>query len=251
MGSLGHLQFEYELCPEVFGARPGWGPLVLAPDTNVLIDLVAEFDRVESTFGFRGEHVRLLSEAAGDRIDALRALFVLWFWRDLRFYVPAGYVTDSHSKKLAPDRVAERERVVTSLEEDLFARGGLERSGHNDAYDETPEAWCEADREARHLADRAAGRITGLIQGNDGVLTADAAAAGCHVFLTEDTGVLKRAARLRSIAGIAAMSPAGLLEALAKSGEFDEPRMSNGGLVPDLQSLAHFYGLIDSDDRAN
>jgi hypothetical protein len=97
------------------------------------------------------------------------------------------------------------------------------------------------------MADRAHDRITALIPGNDGSLAADAAASGCHVFLTEDVRILKRAPRLRAIAGIVAMGPGELLDALGDAGELQENWMSNGGLAPDLQSFAHFYGLVGEE----
>jgi hypothetical protein len=186
VGALSHLQFEYELCPALFAGRSGWGPLLIAPDTNILIDLVNEFERVEGTFGFRGEHLQLLNEGGGDRIDALRALFVLWFWRDVRFYVPAGYLTDSKAKELSPERASQRNRALDALGQDLLSRGGLERHSHDENGEPTPDSWLRADVRARDLAHRAHDSITALVPGNDGSLVADAAASGCHVFLTED-----------------------------------------------------------------
>ncbi len=50
-GGLSHPQFEYESARAVFGIREGWGPLLIAPDTNLLIDLVEAYDSVESHFG--------------------------------------------------------------------------------------------------------------------------------------------------------------------------------------------------------
>ena len=39
-GSLNHAQFEYERIRSVVGNRRGWGPLLITPDTNILISLV-------------------------------------------------------------------------------------------------------------------------------------------------------------------------------------------------------------------
>lgn len=241
-GGLSHPQFEYDRARAVFGSRPGHGPLLIAPDTNLLIDLVDAFDQVESHFGLagplpRGDH--------DDPVAALRDLFALWFFRDVRWVVDDEYLLDAR-KPLSPERRRGRERVVAALRADLADRGGLERATANWDLDADTRAelaaWRADDEHRRRSAAALAPRIEALLPRADGRLVAGAVRAGCHVFLTEDRGILGRGPRLFAW-GIAALRPGELLDRLEAAGELDSGRADNGGLVPDLRSLAHFYAL--------
>lgn len=123
-GPQGRVQFDYARAPRIFGGRQGHGPLLLAPDTTELIRLVDKFDDLEGSFGFDG---RLLRGEWTDPTHALGDLFAIWFWRDVRFLIPDGYLTNSRSKPLSAERLKSRRRVLDALRADLFARGGVAR----------------------------------------------------------------------------------------------------------------------------
>jgi hypothetical protein len=236
---LSHPQFEYDRARAVFGNRSGWGPLLILPDTNLLIHLVEAFDSVESHFGIPiplppGDH--------NDPVAALRDLFALWFHRDLRWVVSEQYLHDA-SKPLSERRQADRRRVLDALHRDLMSRGGTQRASveWDLADDERAayEQWCADDEHSRRSATALTTRAEELLPGYDGRLAADALRQGCHVFLTEDRGILKRAGVLFGW-GLTAMRPGTLLDRLDEAGEF---RPDSSGLVPDLLSLAQFYAI--------
>jgi hypothetical protein len=87
-----------------------------------------------------------------------------------------------------------------------------------------------------------ADRVEWPLRGTAGRLVAAALRTGCHVFLTEDRGILARAQQLFAW-GIAAMRPAALLGELDAAGELSTGGPFADGLVPDLLSLARFYAL--------
>lgn len=105
---LGHEGFQYDACPQVFLNRRGIGPLIVSPDTCVLIDLLNGGEAIDGlAFGFGSEGPLefgpLLDGDWTSRRDAIDDLMRLWFWRDIRFFVSDIYVNDS--KKPLPDRV--------------------------------------------------------------------------------------------------------------------------------------------------
>jgi hypothetical protein len=79
----------------------------------------------------------------------------------------------------------------------------------------------------------------------DGVLVRAALTAGVHVFLSADRHVLSRAQDLARFS-LAVMKPGELLEALDASGELAR-RAYEDLLIPDLQSLGHFYKIVPQD----
>jgi hypothetical protein len=223
----------------VFGNRAGWGPLLIAPDTNLLIHLVEAFDAVESPFGIP---TALPADDHDDPVAALRDLFALWFHRDLRWVVSEQYLHDA-LKPLSEQRLADRRRVLDALHSDLVSRGGIERASTEwDLTDDeraTYERWCADDEHSRTSATPFATRAENLLPGYDRRLVGDALRQGCHVFLMEDRGTLKRADVLFGW-GLAAMRPSTLLDRLDEAGTFPP---DPSGLIPDLSSLAHFYAI--------
>jgi hypothetical protein len=242
-GPLSHLQFEYRRSRSVFGSRGGWGPLLITPDTNILIDLVDAFDSVESHFGLAGP------VPPGDRedpVDALRELFALWFCRDVRWVISDLYLVDSR-KPLSTTRQADRERVLDALRLDLYDRGGLERAGvDRDLAEENCERlrdWIAEDAQAREAAKPLAVRAEHMLPGCDGRLVADALRLGSHVFLTEDCGILAHARSLFGW-GLSILRPSELLRSLEDTGELDDAFSGAGmDLVPDLLPLSRFYAI--------
>ena len=246
-GPLSHRQFEYDRARAVFGNRAGWGPLVITPDTNILIDLVDAFDSVESHFGVAGPL------PLGDRgicIDSLRELFALWFHRNVRWSVSDLYLADSRGKPLSAERRERRVKVLEALTADMRDRGGLERGiawweldGHER---EMIEGWITDDERARQLATGFALEVKRILDGIDGALVADALRLGSHVFLTEDRGILRKS-RLLYGWGLSVLRPCELLELLDAAGELGEGGIGASGyeLAPDLLSLARFYAIAE------
>lgn len=243
-GPLSHRQFEFDRTRAVFGNRDGWGPLLLAPDTNLLIHLVEALDSIESHFGIAGP---IPASDRTDPVDALRELFAHWFHRDIRWLIFESYLTDSR-KPLAADRTADRVRVLDALTMDLADRGGTDRASSvwdlDDDQRERLECWIAEDHSAREVATSFAAQAELLLPGYDGRLVGQALTTGCHVFLTEDRGILRHARTLFGW-GVSVLRPAELLGLLAEAGELNRDATEHH-LVPDLLPLARFYAIAQS-----
>lgn len=226
--------------PDPCGIRESsWlGALLIAPDTNLLIDLVDAFDFAESLFGIAGP------QPFGDRTDrvsALRDLFALWFHRDIRWVISPHYLDDA-KKPLSAVQRADRRRVMDALSQDLVERGGIHRGSYDWDLDDDERAdreqWGIDDERSRIAVEPFAAQAESMLAGHDGLLVADALRNGCHVFLTEDRGVLARAQILFGW-GIAILRPGELLDALDAGGELGPEAGAPGWkLAPDLSSLA-------------
>jgi hypothetical protein len=246
-GVLSHPQFEYSRCRAVFGNRAGWGPLLIMPDTNVLIDLVDAYDSVKSHFGIAGA---LPTRDRESPVEALRDLFALWFHRDIRWALSEHYVHDSRKKKLPVAVRAARHRVLDALRADMRDRGGLDRNlvwwEHDDPMHAQLEAWCQDDDHARATVEPFAIQAENLLPGVDGKLVGDALRVGAHVFLTEDRGILRKSHLLYAW-GLSVLRPGELLDTLDDAGELGESGIGGPGfeLPPDLLSLSRFYAIAD------
>lgn len=229
----------------VFGDRRGVGPLIICPDTNILIHLYENLDSVDVGVGLIAGP--LIEDKWPTTVDAIRDLLGVWWWRDLRFWVdPALHMRDAR-KPIRPDRRRAREIAVDELSQDFFERGGFDcilpegiRAAdpvcqvHLDTAPAPPETPTPPD-EPRWP--------TGEL---DRQLARGALSAGCHVFLTEDTDVLKCHPTLLA-RGMAVLRPADLLSALDAAGEL-EPVESPDGLLPDLSALSRFYSLRSPEE---
>jgi hypothetical protein len=121
--ACGRPGFWRERTPAVFGHRAGIGPLIVAPDTNILISLRQEIDEVEGGAGL------IIGPQWSDRgrpVDSLRDLLQLWWWRDVRFWVCPLHLRDAR-KPLSEERRAAREAAVRELERDFFERATSKR----------------------------------------------------------------------------------------------------------------------------
>lgn len=226
---------------DVFLGREGEGPLIVCPDTNILIWIVNEMERFEEKIGL--VTAPLLGGNWDDPVEAIADLLHLWQFRDIRFFVSDHYLSDG---KLSPERRKVRERVVRELSLDFAMRGGF-----NAAIDDV-----EAEDEDRRFLSRgcplhppATPRYLPALShwphAKDRPLLADALASGCHVFLTCDRGVLA-CAREFARCGLAIMTPGELLERLDRDNQLDA--------VPewpiDLDSVARFYGIAVAVEEA-
>lgn len=245
----GHLGFWYRFTPEVFLGRRGVGPLLVASDTDVLIEFVdalCELD--EGPFleppSFSG------SWSGGERAPAVVDLIHLWYHRDVRFLISETYMIDS-KKPLDEHRVRIRERVVKELYFDCFGlRGGVETRLPDILDDDLREAIaldetaCPIHPRLPPIATRFAGPMADIpwpTGRRDRQLVADALGRGCHVFLTYDRGILKRAAAFARC-GLAIMTPA---ELFARLDATDELYSWYSPLI-DLDTLTRIWKISES-----
>jgi hypothetical protein len=178
-----------------------------------------------------------LPELWDDPVRALHDVFMLWFWRDVRFYLPAGQMSDG---RLTVERARSRQSILDVFAEDFWERGGFSRASRvmgepiKDGADlQISKRWSAT------LAQALPGKM-------DGVLVRAALHAGAHVFLTTDAGIRRRAADMARFS-LAIMSPRELLVTLSASGELSRVS-SDEALIPDLKSLAHFYAIFPQGD---
>lgn len=235
-GGMSHAQFGYDATPSVFFQRTGWGPLIACLDTNLLIDLARNHDEVGGSFGFDARG--FCPDLWDDPIRALHDVFLLWFWRDVRFFLPPEQMDDG---RLTADRARSRQSILDAFSQDFVERGAFSRASHLAGQDiergldlVIPMEWPDS------LAAVLPAKM-------DGVLVRAALDAGVHVFLTADGRDILRRARDLARFSLAVMRPDQLLRALDASGEL--ARIPLGQIPsPDLQSLAHFYAVFPQDE---
>jgi len=231
---MSHEQFDYERTPALFSPRVCWGPLIITLDTNLLIHLAQNVDQVAGSFGIEERFQRELWD---DPVPALHDLFALWFWRDVRFYLPPVQLDDG---QLDAHRLRERRSVLEAFAQDFWERGGTSRAttydDHDDATFDDESLLPRADQAPLWPPFR-----DSLPRGMDGVLIEEARKAAAHVFVTEDRRVLRKAASISPVIRI--LRPGAVLTELQATGELHFNRSASLP-VPDLQSLAHFYAVV-------
>lgn len=237
--------FQYDRSPAVFGARRGLGPLVVAPDANILIHMHENLETAEELVGLNWGP--LVADEWLTVPDAIRDLLGVWWWRDIRFWVdPDVLLHDARGGAMPADRAAARRRTVRAWEKDFWARGGFDID--SELCCELPEGWGWLSH-AEHTGSFAApvlGEPRWPKGSLDRRLVRSAFDAGCHVFLTEDKDVLRCHPTLLPL-GMAVMRPQDLLVELDGSDEL-EPIGSPFGPSPDMQALATFYELMSPAD---
>ena len=241
--ALGHDGFTYASSPQLFHSLEGTGPLIVLPDTSVLIDLVQgggdALDELGTVLTDPDGIVfgPVLDGAWGDRRAAIDDVIRLWFWRDIRFYISPIYQRDSN-KPLDDRRMQERQRVVDAMAQDFWSRGGFDQhSADDDALS------------ARAMRGRTPGGTMSLLEHRrwpsgerDALLLREAIEVGCHVFLTEDKGILGCAETGRAY-GLAVLRPAQMLELLDQAGELST---TQAPLLPDLMCMSRYLEMFDT-----
>lgn len=172
---------------------PGYhGPLVVALDSNILIDL-----REHGNELLNGEASND-GLAYEDELLALGTLIDIWLLRDIRFIVTPRSRTDA--KRLTDRFLATRGPAIDALAESLAFQYG-------DWTVPVPSDFDELD---------VRGSVDGLPDGADRELVGEAQAVGAHVFLTRDREILDRAV----IRGqpLAIMAPAALADEMVRAG---------------------------------
>lgn len=168
------------------------GPLVVALDSNVLIDLQEHGNLV-----LNGEVPAKVDAEYANDLAGLGDILNLWLLRDIRFVVTPRSLTDA--KRLSQRFIDRRLHTVEAIAESLAFQFG-------DWTYPPPTEWL-----GRHL-----GTETGLPLGADRDLVLEAQAVGAHVFLTRDKLVIKRV----SLSGppMAVVPPAWLADELVSAG---------------------------------
>jgi hypothetical protein len=144
------------------------GPLVVALDSTVLIDLQKYgAAMLDETIDPTTEPSYL------EELEALGGILNLWMFRDIRFIVTPRSLTDAKRSTERFER--ERSRAVEALAQALAFQQG-------DWTTEPP-----SDRTIQGV-----GVESGLPDGPDRDLVLEAQAVGAHVFLTRDKRILRR-----------------------------------------------------------
>jgi hypothetical protein len=168
------------------------GPLVVALDSSILIDLQ--------------EHGRALVDGEApygdaeyqEELGALGLLIDMWLLRDIRFIATPRSRTDA--KRMTERFIATRGPAIDALAESLaFQYGDRTVAVPSDFEDLFPR-----------------GEIRGLPDSADRDLVAEAQSVGAHVFLTRDHAILDKA--VVTGAGLAIMAPTSLAGALTHAG---------------------------------
>lgn len=212
--------FDYARCSRIFGHRIGRGPLVIAWDTNILIDYQEHGDAL-----WNEDVLPEVDIKYRDELEALQTLVMgLFWWRSVVIRLSDRHLQDDGGKPLPSDRHGRRSTAVRKLAEatsltiePVDAGVDRSRSGSVTSPDDL---------------------LKGFPTGHDRVLVADAMRAGCHVFLTRDEGILKASAGVWP--HIAVLRPSELVRELAGHGElsFETSSVARHAVFPDLLRLA-------------
>lgn len=164
MSAEGGLGFCHAKLPDLL--PPGYhGPLLVALDSNVLIDLQKHGSEMLN------EDIQVTEGRYAEELASLGVLLNLWMLRDIRFVVTPRARTDA--KRGAP----EFDKLIDGLAESLaFQLGDWTHLAPQDS----PAAPTVGDE-------------LGLSHGADRDLVLEAQGSGTHVFLTSDRKVVRRA----------------------------------------------------------
>lgn len=194
----GGLGFCHAAVPELLPAGHH-GPLVVALDSNVLIDLQQHGAKLLDDEDLR------VDECYEEQLLALGAIVDIWMLRDIRFIVTPRSHTDA--RRLSERFLATRGPAIDALAASLAFQYG---------------DWsvpAPSDREVAPV-----GSVTGIPAGADLDLLLEAQSIGAHVFLTRDEQVLNSAVLTGPVLRI--MRPTELADELVLNGV----RVFDGGL---------------------
>lgn len=167
MTADGGVGFCHEAIPDLLPS--GYhGPLVVALDSNVLIDL-----QQHGADLLTDEELRV-EEGYAEELLALGSIVDIWMIRDIRFIVTPRCRTDA--KRLSERFLATRGPAIDALAQSLAFQYG---------------DWRIAAPSERSLPPL--GSVSGIPDGADRDLLVEAQAVGAHVFLTRDEQVLTAA----------------------------------------------------------
>jgi len=224
--------FQYDGAPELFLGRRGRGPLEVAWDTNVLIDYLTHGPAM-----WEGEPLEI-EHADAEEVEALDLLIQVWQVRDVRFTIFPRSIDDAR-RALARERRYARAKAVDEFAAALTLTAGEEE---DDAFVDGPSQQPLPLQLPTTLRDQALSRVP---EGADRELVGLALAAGVHVFLTRDRGVLAARENIRPH-GLLLASPLDLLEELAACGALlcVLRRETTYWPIPDVQRMAHLVQAL-------
>lgn len=226
----GGLGFCADALPELL-APEYHGPLAVALDSNILIDL-----REHGTALLNGEQLNTTPADYAEELHALGALIDLWLIRDIRFLVTPRSLTDA--KRMTERFIQTRIPAVEGIAEALAFQSG-DWVNPAPSYDAVPPF---------------PGEESGLPDNADRRLILEAQAFGAHVFLTRDREVLEKT----QLNGprLAVASPITVMTSLENAGvthfgggtcEKNEcPYREHDLPAPDFGKWAPLMGLFDS-----
>lgn len=221
--------FVYDERPELFGHRHGRGPLLIAWDTNLLIDY---FDHGNALWS--GEAVTGGDPSHSEQLEALQLIMALWVVRVIRMIVLPANVTDAKKGRVRTDRQQRRAAAFAQFTAAITLIAGSS----------APPA-PPLTLPPRVLEDA----LRAVPEGGDRSLVRQAVKAGAQAFLTRDRKVLKAAAQLRPF-GLQLASPQDLLELIAAAGGFwclQDPRLHLHWPMPDLHRVTLLTRAIDAE----
>lgn len=222
--------FVYDEGPELFGHRQGRGPLLIAWDTNLLIDY---FDHGAALW--RGEDLTGSSAAHSEQLEALRLIMALWVVRDIRMMVLPATITDARKGRVRPDRQLRRAEAFAQFTAAITLVGGDYAPPPG-----PPKLPLRVLEDALHA----------VPEGGDRNLVRQAVKIGAHVFLTCDLKVLKAAEQVRPFGTVLA-SPQDMLELIAAAGGLwclQNPRAHLHWPMPDLHRVTLLTRAIGADE---
>ncbi len=248
----GRVGFWYRRAPEVFFGRQGIGPLLLAADTSVLIEL-----EVTLPYFSDGSLLHGPSYAdqwpSDDRALAIQDIVQLWYFRDVRFLIGDTYPADS-IKPLSERRHRTRVRIFEELGFHTFGlRGGtevcfdrlLEDETRRQIESEIPRCTVHPEVFADQGFESVDASTTWPTGDRDRRLVAEALEAGAHAFITFDKGVLKRRASFERH-GLSILAPQDLLRAMRRSGELSHPTSD----LVDIDTLTRIWTITGALEDA-
>jgi hypothetical protein len=168
--------FCYDIDRPLFRSDRADGPLVIALDTNVVIDTMEHGTAILDT----GEYPGAVSASHRAQLDAWGEILELWLARDIRLIALPGMRKD-HRKPLARDHTAEKDRQLRAVEDALTFQ--LDDWG------------AEGNRfplGAAAVAPATQKGVEGALSKLDADLVIEAARFGVDVFLTQDKALLSR-----------------------------------------------------------
>jgi hypothetical protein len=167
------------------------GPMVIALDTSVLLDLHQHGNRL-----LNGDTPDV-EDRYGEELEGLGGLIDLWLMRDIRFLLTPRVLSDG--KGITSRQIDQREAAMRALTTALvFQRG----------------TWNDVELPPQALVP--IGEETGLPHGADRDLVLEAQSLGAHVFLTRDRALARRV-RLNGPV-VSVLSPAILWDELVIAG---------------------------------
>ncbi|MFJ6004026.1 hypothetical protein [Arthrobacter sp. NPDC092385] len=181
-GGLGFCNDALSLLPPKYH-----GPLIMALDSNILIDL-----RQHGSALLNGDQITGLDAGYEEDLDGLARILDLWMVRDIRFIVTPRSLTDAR-KRTERFRVSQAPAVEAIAESLAFQVGNWD-----EAVNMSPPP-CSSIGEEK-----------GLPSGADRDLVLEAQAIGAHIFLTRDKRILTKTQLSGPKVGI--MAPAAVAE---------------------------------------